>query len=180
MGRFFGVEGPVTLPRLTWGTVPFVLIEIIGPARVLRVRGCGKTFGVFQTPAQVGLRVAADVKDSAGVSAQRLVVAPRGLVGPWVPGGAVASNSAAAGFWGDISYRRAEATSQDLNSRAESLGGRSVPGFGQYFWPCKFHGHSVPVHSAGGDIFFKGICHRIRFSDLVCWREITRLYYILY
>lgn len=95
MGRFFGVEGPVTLPRLTWGTVPFVLIEIIGPARVLRVRGCGKTFGVFQTPAQVGLRVAADVKDSAGVSAQRLVVAPRGLVGPWVPGGAVASNSAA-------------------------------------------------------------------------------------
>ena len=80
------------------------------------IRDCGEDIDVLQTPGHADLHVAADVKDTARIQGQWLIVHPGGPMRPRVPSNAIAYDSATAELPRDLGQTHIEVASQELNA----------------------------------------------------------------
>ena len=111
------------------------------------VRDCGKNIQVIQAPLRFDLHLATDVKNTARIETQRLIVTLLGLMDPWIPSKAIAFKSATAEFWDGPCQSHVEIASHDLNVKSSDLVGQSIPERFVYFFPLHLHGPTMAMHT---------------------------------
>ena len=140
-------DRPVTLPRLAWDGPWTVLIQTMIKVVMQIVRDCGKNAQVIQIPLQFGLHIATDVKNTARIETQRLIVTLLGVMDPWIPSKATAFKSATAEFWDDPCQSHVEIASHDLNVKSSDLFGQSIPEIFVFIFSLHLHGPTMALHT---------------------------------
>jgi hypothetical protein len=135
----------------TWSIAAILMQLTLGTL----IRACGEDRKMRQVPSSLDLYVAADVKDTARVDTQWLVMHRGGSMTPRVPSNAIDSDAATAEFLTDLTQTHTEVAAQELDTTRFDQVRQCIHETRIGLWPFAFHGPGMPMRSAHRNAFPK-------------------------